>query len=165
MPKTCVQPKMISRSGFPGMKRLLIFIIVLTTLSGYAHAHSPSDVTVSYNESSGELGVVILHQVEDPAMHYVNHVTVKQGNSVLIDRSYISQPDTSRFTYRYSLPELKGSSGEIKVDVDCNQFGSRSGTLTLGATPAPTKAPACVFGALLAFWLALCVLGRTGYQI
>lgn len=112
----------------------------------------------------GDLGIAITHQVDDPATHYVKHVTVNQGTTVLIDQTYTSQPDTSAFTYRYNLPQLKGSRGEIRVDTECNRGGSRSGTLTLGATtvagttdsatPAPTRAPMSVFVAFLAVGLA-----------
>ena len=151
---------MISGIGMAGMRRLVICILALTALSGYALAHSPAGVAVSFDETTGDLIVAVTHQVDDPATHYVKHVTVRQGTMVLIDQSYTSQPDKSAFTYRYNLPQLKGSSGEIKVDVECSVFGSRSGTLTLGGVPAPgtpgsaasapTQAPGCVVSAFLA---------------
>jgi hypothetical protein len=151
-PKSCI--------GKAGMRRLVLCILALTALSGYVLAHTPAGVAVSYDETTGDLGVTITHQVDNPATHYVKHVTVRQGTTVLIDQSYASQPEVSAFTYRYNLPQLKGSSGEIRVDTECNIGGSRSGTLTLGATPvagtpggappAPTRAPLSVFVALLA---------------
>jgi hypothetical protein len=159
-----IQRKMLSCMGKAGMRRLVLCILALAALSGYVLAHTPAGVVVSYDETTGDLGVAITHQVDNPATHYVKHVTVRQGNTVLIDQSYTSQPDTSAFTYRYNLPQLKGSSGEIRVDTDCNIGGSRSGTLTLGATtvagtpgsatPAPTRAPLSVFVAFLAVGLA-----------
>jgi hypothetical protein len=159
-----IQRTMISCIGKPGMRRLVLCILALTALSGYALAHTPAGVVVSYDETTGDLGVAITHQVDNPATHYVKHVTVRQGTAVLIDQSYTSQPDASAVTYRYNLPQLKGSSGEIRVDTECNIGGSRSGTLTLvaipvagtpgGAPPAPTRAPLSVFVALLAAGLA-----------
>jgi hypothetical protein len=164
LPEKHIQRTMISCIGIVGLRCLVICIIALTALSGYALAHTPAGVVVSYDESTGDLGVAITHQVDDPAMHYIKDVTVRQGTSVLIDKSYTSQPDKSAFTYRYNLPQLKGSSGEIRVDVECSIVGSRSGSLTLGGTPAsgvpggadpsPTQAPGCVFVALLAAGLA-----------
>jgi hypothetical protein len=155
-PKSCI--------GKAGMRRLVLCILALTALSGYVLAHTPAGVVVSYDETTGDLGVAITHQVDNTATHYVKHVTVRQGTTVLIDQSYASQPEASAFTYRYNLPQLKGSSGEIRVDTECNIGGSRSGTLTLGATPvagtpvgappAPTRAPLSVFVALLAAGLA-----------
>jgi hypothetical protein len=143
------------------MRHLVIGILVLTLLSGHAIAHTPSGVDVSYDEQAGDLGVAITHQVDDTTMHYVKQVTVRQGTTVLVSQSYNSQPGKSAFTYRYNLPQLKEKSGEITVDVECNVFGTRTGTIILGAptvagvpagtTPAPTQASGCVFITLLAF--------------
>jgi len=118
---------------------LATFLLGLTLLCGFAGAHSPSDVEVKYNELSSELAVTITHQVENPGTHYVKQVTVRQGTTILADSSYTSQPDGSSFTYNFSLPQLKGSVGEISVEVKCNQFGSRSGILMLTRTQAPTE--------------------------
>jgi hypothetical protein len=159
-----IQRLMISCIGKAGIRRLVLCILTLTALSGYVLAHTPAGVVVSYDETTGDLGVAITHQVDNTATHYVKHVTVRQGTTVLIDQSYASQPDASDFTYLYNLPQLKGSSGEIRVETECNIGGSRSGTLTLGATPvagipgsatpSPTRAPLSVFVALLAAGLA-----------
>jgi hypothetical protein len=145
------------------MRHLVIGILVLTLLSGHAIAHTPSGVDVSYDEQAGDLGVAITHQVDDTSTHYVKQVTVRQGTTVLVSQSYTSQPGKSAFTYRYNLPQLKEKSGEITVDVECNVFGTRTGTIILGAptvtkvpagtTPAPTQAPGCVLIAILALAL------------
>jgi hypothetical protein len=132
-----IQRIMLSCIGITGVRRLAIFLIALASLSGYVLAHTPAGVDVSYDENSGDLSVAITHQVEDPATHYVKQVTVMQGTTVLIDKSYTSQPDKSSFTYHYSLPQLKGSTGEIKVNAVCNLIGSRSGTLMLTMTQVP----------------------------
>jgi uncharacterized protein YdeI (BOF family) len=142
------------------MRRLVIGILVLILLSGHAIAHTPSGVDVSYNEQTGDLGVAISHQVDDATIHYVKQVTVRQGTTVLVSQSYTSQPGKSAFTYRYNLPQLKEKSGEVTVDVECNVFGTRTGTIILGVpnvagvpagtTPAPTQATGSVFIALLA---------------
>jgi hypothetical protein len=142
------------------VRSFVLALISLVVLSGGALAHPPAEAAVTYDETIGDLVVVITHQVDDPAMHYVKQVTVKQGDTVLIDKTYTSQPDRSSFTYRYNLPQLKGSSGEIRVDTQCSQSGSRSGTLTLRATPAsaapgsaapaPTKSPVWACAALVA---------------
>lgn len=145
------------------MRCLVIGILVLTLLSGHVIAHTPSGVDVSYDERAGDLDVTIRHQVDDPTTHYVKHVTVRQDTIVLVDQTYTSQPDKSAFTYHYNLPQLTEKTGEITVDVECNVFGTRSGTIILVGptvagvpavtTPAPTQAPGCVFIALLALAL------------
>jgi len=155
---------MVSCIGMVGVRRIVLCIMALTALSGYALAHPPSDVTVSYNEKTGDLGVAIKHQVDNPAAHYVKHVTVREGSTVLVNQTYTSQPDKSAFTYVYHLPQLEGSAGEVTADAECSLVGSRSGTLYLvgttvagtpdGATPAPNQASGCTFIALLAVALA-----------
>ena len=145
------------------VRALVVALVGLAVLSGGALAHPPADAVMTYDQNTGDLIVTITHQVDDPKTHYVKQVTVKQGDTVLIDKSYTSQPDRSSFTYRYNLPQLKASSGEIRMDAQCVQFGSRSGTLTLSANPAsvttgsaspaapaPTKSPVGVFVALVA---------------
>jgi hypothetical protein len=153
---------MISTVVSPGMRRLAVLIIVLTALSGYALANPPADVAVSYDPSNSDLIVTITHQVDDPSTHFVKRVTVRQGTTVLVDQSYTSQPDKSTFTYRYNLPQLNGSSGEIRVDAQCNTIGSRTGTLSLAAptpgvpasaTPPPTRAPGCILVVMVAVGL------------
>ena len=148
------------------VRALVLALVSLAVLSGGALAHPPADATMTYDQNTGDLVVSITHQVDDPTTHYVKQVTVKQGDTVLIDKSYTSQPDRSSFTYRYNLPQLKGSIGEIRMDAQCSQFGSRSGTLTMSANPAPgtttsalpaapapTKSPVGIFVALVAIGL------------
>jgi hypothetical protein len=139
---------------------LVVALFSLAVLSGGALAHPPAEAVIMYDDTTGDLNIAITHPVDDPAMHYVKQVTVKQGDAVLIDKSYTSQPDRSSFTYRYNLPQLEGSSGDIRVDTQCSQFGSRSDTLILrsasvpgSALPAatiPTKTPVWPYTAFIA---------------
>ncbi len=139
MPEKCFQKKRVS--CVRRLRCIVTLLVGFTLLCGSAAAHSPGDVGVNYNEMTGELAVTITHQVENPAMHYVKQVIVRQGTTVLADTSYTSQPDRSSFTYNFNLPQLNGSTGEITVDVQCNQFGSRSGTLMLESTQPPSGTP------------------------
>ncbi|MDO9550144.1 MAG: hypothetical protein Q7J03_04150 [Methanoregula sp.] len=142
---------------------LVLALVSIAVLSGGALANPPSDVTMTYDQNAGDLIVTVVHPVDDPTTHYVKQVTVMQGDTVLVDKSYTNQPDKSSFTYRYNLPQLKESSGGIRVNAQCILFGSRSGTLTpsavsspvtpgneIPAAPAPTKSPVCAFVALVA---------------
>ena len=86
-------------------------LVSLAVLSGGALAHPPADATMTYDQNTGDLVVTITHQVDDPTTHYVKQVTVKQGDTVLIDKSYTSQPDRSSFTYRYNLRSSKVVAG------------------------------------------------------
>ena len=146
------------------MRRLVIGILVFILLSGHAIAHTPSGVDVSYDEQTGDLGVAISHQVDDATTHYVKQVTVRQGATVLVSQSYTSQPGKSAFTYRYNLPQLKEKSGEVTVDVECNVFGTRTGTIILGSSNgcrSPCRYDSCSHpgtGSVFIALLALAVL-------
>ena len=128
---------MISSQKASLIRIVALTLISLTALCGYALAHPPADAALTYDDQTGDLVVAITHQVDNPATHYVKQVTVRLGNAVLINKSYTSQPDASSFTYRYNLPQLKGSSGELTVDVQCSLSGSRSGTLIMGGLRHP----------------------------
>lgn len=119
------------------LRAFMLALVSIAALCGGALAHPPSDATMTYDQNTGDLLVTIIHQIDDSTNHYVKRVTVLQGNTVLIDKSYTSQPDRSSFTYRYPLPQLKGSSGELKVNAQCSIIGSRSGTLMLVGTGTP----------------------------
>ncbi|MDD1696237.1 MAG: hypothetical protein LUQ54_04995 [Methanoregula sp.] len=162
--KNHYQREKISRVRIMGIRYLVIGILVLTAFCGHALAHVPGDIGVFYNESSGDLDVTITHKVDNPTTHYVKHVTVRQGTTVLADQTYQSQPDNSVITYRYTLPIMKEYNGEITVDAECNVFGIRSETFALagtsvaattaanapaGVNPALGMAPVCVFIALI----------------
>jgi hypothetical protein len=154
------------------VRTFVLALISVVVLSGGVLAHPPADTTVTYDQHTGNLMVTITHQVDDPTTHYVKQVTVKQGDAVLVNTSYTSQPDRSSFTYQYNLPQLRGSSGDILVDAQCSQFGSRSATLTLTAvsdaaapaisvpvTPAPSKSPVGEYAAFAALgFVALKIL-------
>jgi hypothetical protein len=168
-------PSFPSKSGPLSLlvRTLVLLLVSIAVLSGGALATPPSDVKVTYDQNAGDLIVSIVHPVADPTTHYIKQVTVIQGSTVLADNSYTSQPDPSAFTYRYNLPQLRGSSGEIQVTATCNLIGSGSATLMLSATPAsgaatgaspaapaPTKSPSGMFTAVVAVgFVARYVLG------
>jgi hypothetical protein len=112
--------------GTGGMRYLIIGIMALSALTGSALAHTPAGVEVSYDGMSGELGVAITHQVEDPVTHYVKQVTVRQGSTVLIAQTYTSQPNKKAFTYRYYLPPAerggRGDQGRCRMQYRWRPF-------------------------------------------
>ena len=145
------------------VRSLVLVLVSVVVLAGGALANPPSNVNLAYDQNSGDLIVTIGHQVDDPATHFIKEVTITQDNRVIADKFYTNQPDRTSFTYRYNLPQLRGSRGEIQATAQCSLFGSRSGTIVLGAnpdagtassaspiTPAPTKAPLGIVATVLA---------------
>lgn len=147
------------------LNHILVFLVI-AALTGIvvipAAAHAPSDMSISYNERSGELNVTITHQVPDPGVHYVREVLVTINGNVVHDRQYTSQPAPGAFTYTYPLLPRPGEL--IEVTASCNIAGSISRqmfmpgpTATTGhpGTPPPTQKAGLgiipVLGAALGF--------------
>lgn len=120
---------MLFSIGTGGMRYLIIGIMALSALTGSAHAHTSAGVEVSYDEMSGELGVAITHQVEDPVTHYVKQVTVRQGSTVLIAQTYASQPDKKLLSTAIISPSRKRGSG---------RSGQMSNAISLAPVPGPS---------------------------
>jgi hypothetical protein len=98
-----------------------------------AGAHSPSTMSLAYNETAGELAVTITHQVIDPATHYVREVVVRVDGQTVKTTPYTSQPSPTTFTYSYPLQVQAGNS--VKVDASCSQGGSITHTLVVPGSP------------------------------
>ena len=102
-------------------------IIALCISAAPAGAHSPAAMSLAYNETAGELGVTITHQVIDPATHYVREVVVRVDGQTVKTIPYTSQPSSTTFSYSYPLQVQAGNS--VKVDVSCILGGSITRTL------------------------------------
>lgn len=94
----------------------------------FAQAHSPSDVSLSYNSQTSELSVSITHSVSDPSTHYVESVEISLNSQNFHTFSYTSQPDANQFTYTYEINLTAGD--VVEVTATCNLGGSKSASLT-----------------------------------
>jgi hypothetical protein len=90
IPEQGIEPAAPSRCVRAEIRGLVILLLGLAGMSGFALAHLPAEAAVTYDENNGDLGVAITHQVDDPATHYVKQVIVRKGDTVLVDKSYTS---------------------------------------------------------------------------
>jgi hypothetical protein len=142
---------------------LVSLIIALCLTAAPAGAHSPSDLSLAYNQTGGELTVTITHEVADPATHYIKEVQISIDGKTVRTILYARQPFATTFSYTYPLQVQAGSS--IDVNAPCVLGGSIRRTLFIpgsagsppnqSGTPAsPTKAAAGIVPVLgLAFLL------------
>lgn len=108
---------------------LMFFLLFLSSIGVYAH--SPSNMSLSYNNTINELKVSITHQVSDPETHYVFQIIVKINGLVNITQDYSSQPSSS-FTYTYkNIEAVEGDTFEVTAN--CNQGGSITKQLTVSS--------------------------------
>lgn len=139
-------------------------IVALCFSAALAGAHSPSDISLSYNATAGELAVTITHPAADPAKHYVKEVQVSVDGQMVKTSAYTSQPAATPFTYIYPLQAPAGS--RIEVQAPCILGGSLTRTLQVpgpkdsatekpGMAPSATKAAATIVPVLGLFFLPL----------
>lgn len=139
-------------------------IIALCFSAIPAGAHSPSDMSLAYNETAGELAVTITHQVADPATHFVKEVRVSIDGNMVENSAYTSQPAATTFTYTYPLQVPAGS--RIDVQAPCILGGALTRTLQVpgskdsatakpGMTASTTKAAPGIVPVLVLFFLPL----------
>ena len=104
----------------------LFFFFLLTTMSW---AHPPKEVLPSW-DSKGNLKVEIVHNVEDPQKHYVNHVNIYLNGKLIQQKDYTQQSTNNGETLTFSLGNLPSGS-TIKVEATCVIFGTTSGSLVI----------------------------------
>ena len=103
---------------------LLIFFLV----SGVS-AHPPSELELTYNQTSGNLTAAFTHLVTDPTTHYLKNVKITLDGKEMINQDYSSQPSPDFFNYTYSLNAIPGT--VIDVSGQCSIGGSIQRSLTV----------------------------------
>lgn len=113
------------------MKRVLFFTIALVlslTLSVYAHP--PGDIEMSFNTENKMLEVTIPHNSADNSDHFINNVKVYLNDNLHIEQNFIMQTDNEVQYLHYMIPGAK-SGDTIRLNAECNKFGSREIELTV----------------------------------
>ena len=109
---------------FPLVLLLLAFLLIIATAS----ANPPSDLKLTYNQTTGNLSAAFTHMVSDPGTHFLKTVKIAlNGNQTT--NEYSSQPTPESFTYVYHLNATNGTF--IDLIGECNIFGSIERTITV----------------------------------
>jgi hypothetical protein len=119
---------------------ILVAVLAGSLIFSPVSANPPTEMSLSYNEQSGDLSVVITHPVPNPRAHYIKDVIVSINGKIVNDSRYTSQPAPDIFTYAYPLVTVPGD--EIEVTASCVLSGSLSRQLyttgPVGATSSST---------------------------
>ena len=113
------------------MKRVLFFTVALVlslTLSVYAHP--PGDIEMSFNTENKMLEVTIPHNSNDNSDHFINNVKVYLNDNLHIEQNFIMQTDNEVQYLHYMIPGAKVGD-TIRLNAECNKFGSREIELTV----------------------------------
>jgi hypothetical protein len=111
-------------------KKLTALLFALAVgLAFPALAHPPSDIVLDFNPKTATLNVKVMHNVMDPAMHYIKTVTVTVDGKEAAVKKITSQ--TSKATQETAI-ELKGvtKGSKITVKAECSIAGSKQAELT-----------------------------------
>ena len=100
---------------------ILILAAAVCFLAVPVAAHSPADMTISYDPNTAKIYVTVTHIVDDPATHYLSRVKVKLNGNVISDPDYKSQPTKDTFTLTYDVTAHAGD--EVWVTATCVQGG------------------------------------------
>jgi len=100
---------------------ILMIVIAVCFLAVPVAAHSPADMTISYDPNTARIYVTVTHIVDNPATHYLSRVKVKLNGNVISDPDYKSQPTKDTFTLTYDVNAASGD--EVRVTATCVQGG------------------------------------------
>ena len=120
MPETTDSRTMNRRWRFTPVA-ILMLAAVVCFLAVPVSAHSPTDMSISYDPNTAKIYVTITHPVDDPATHYLSRVKVKLNGNVISDPDYKSQPTKDTFTLTYDVNAHAGD--EVWVTATCVQGG------------------------------------------
>ena len=112
------------------MKKILFTLILLAVLPLAMNANPARKVTLTYDKETEKLTITILHPVRDTTKHYISEITILVDEKEIETKELTTQSSADSEVYEITLPGLtKGA--VITVNPRCNQFGRKSGKLTL----------------------------------
>jgi hypothetical protein len=120
MPET-TDPRKMDRKQHFSPAAVLILAAAIFLLALPAAAHSPTDMTISYDPNTAKIYVTVTHPVDDPATHFLSRVKVKLNGNVISDPDYKSQPTKDTFTLTYDVTANAGD--EVWVTATCVRGG------------------------------------------
>ena len=100
---------------------ITITALILFCLAGNVSAHSPRDLNLTYNQTTGNVSAAFIHEVSLPDTHYVMNVKVFLNGNETINQDYTTQPTADLFVYEYPLNATSGD--QIDVSGECNIGG------------------------------------------
>lgn len=105
------------------LKVILLAALFVAVAASVAFAHPPKNVTCTWNAQTSVLTVTAVHEVNDPAKHFVLTLTVLENGKQIAFKQYSKQNSASQFSDSVALPGVK-SGAKLRVILMCNIMGS-----------------------------------------
>jgi len=110
------------------MKKLLILFVLIVAPLLVAKADPAKKVNLSYQD--GKLKIDILHRVKDVKTHYIDQIIINVDGKDVKTISLKTQSSQESENLELLVPEIKSGS-KVVVKTRCNEFGLKSGKLTV----------------------------------
>jgi len=106
------------------MKKILIFMTVFFFMAAcsIAYAHPPSNIIVSFDLETKMLKAVIIHNVNNPASHFIKKVDVALNGNEIIGHKLSRQDNNVSQTVAYLIPDAKAGD-TLSVEAYCSISG------------------------------------------
>ncbi|MFW9799934.1 MAG: hypothetical protein ACFFD9_05830 [Candidatus Thorarchaeota archaeon] len=126
--------------GFSGRRifvcSLLVVFFAVTVAPLQVVAHTPSNMTLSYDWDTQTLTVTISHSVADPNTHYVENITVYKNDIQFTSSLYTSQQSSSTASDTFVVAATDGD--VLRVWAECVLGGTIERTLTVSEPATET---------------------------
>ncbi len=104
------------------MKKTLLFLAFTLVFCLKAYAHPPSDIKITFDPKTKILQAVIIHDVSNPAGHYIKKVDVAINGKEIIEHKISRQDNNHEQTVTYLIPDAK-IGDTISVEGYCSISG------------------------------------------
>jgi len=110
------------------MRNFLLVLIFATAWAIPAWAHPPSKVDVAYDQALKQVKAIIMHDVSNPAAHYIFKADLIINGKIVQEQKFERQQDNSQEKVVFDAVELRPGD-TVEVAGYCNISGKRSGSI------------------------------------
>jgi len=110
------------------MKKLISFLVLSVGIIGTINADPAKKVVLTY--AQGKLNIKAIHPVKDVNDHYIDQLIILIDGKEFKTIKPTKQSSKEAEVIDLELPNMKAGS-TIVVKTRCNEFGSKSGKLTI----------------------------------
>jgi hypothetical protein len=106
------------------MKKIVCFsgIFVFFLLTATVYAHPPSDIKVTFDPKTKILSALIIHDVSNPATHFIKKVDVSLNGKEIVEQAISRQDNPNSQAVSYLIPDFK-EGDRLAVEGYCSISG------------------------------------------
>lgn len=107
------------------MRKITAILIGLFLFSATVYAHPPQEIQVAYDAKTKMLSAVIVHNVSNPATHFIKHVDIALNGKEIIKQEVSRQDNNVSQSVIYVIPDAR-TGDVISVEGYCSISGKLS---------------------------------------